>query len=183
MPAVCRFFLKGYCRYGRDCRFEHPGESDPPPATNFSFKAALSNIGYVSQPVSQHTSPPPPPPSTHTGFSFARALQATINNDVDMSDDPSEVLNLSRNQPLSNPSLTNFHSVLQTNSSLGFNLNSSLSTSSQPAQQLQSSSDHSKDLAFSNLDSLTKEELDAFQGDKFEYRKIPVKPPPRILCK
>lgn len=76
MPAVCRFYIKGYCRYGRNCRFEHPGESkDVVGNTSFSFKAALNESSGGAT----------------GGFSFTRALETIRTNpnpivDVDMSD-------------------------------------------------------------------------------------------------
>lgn len=206
MPAVCRFYLKGYCRYGQNCRFEHPGEnslsSQEQPLTNFSFKTALSNIGF-----SQLAQPEPP---SATGFSFTRALQATSNvDDVDMSE--GLLLDTSRySNPLGSIFGSPANSTQQQQSSFsGFaSQTQSISTFNQPQQVNQTSLFHTvnysqptdlsstaitnrntsssqkdkENLIFSELQSLDQKELKAFENNKFEFRNIPVRPPPKCLC-
>lgn len=79
---VCRFFKKGYCRYGNSCKFLHPGENDEPlPQTGFSFTSALNslnNSGYINNQY-QHqyhqNNSQFQQPVQNTGFSFTKALQ------------------------------------------------------------------------------------------------------------
>ena len=64
MPAVCRFYLKGYCRYGKNCKFEHPGEENYELPGGFSFTKALEETRNAQR-------------TTVSEFSFTKALLNT----------------------------------------------------------------------------------------------------------
>lgn len=131
MPAVCRFFLKGFCRYGRDCRFAHPGENEGPTSPSgggggFSFTKALEKVS-----TSTATTNLP-----QQGFSFTRALQ--------------------------------------------FAGNSGLPPAPAP---IASYEDIEIDMESSEVEAqLNDLEIKAYQGEKFTFRLIPIRPPPRHLC-
>lgn len=160
MPSVCRFYLKGYCRYGRNCKFEHPGENSYPQqdayttnttnSTSFSFKSALSTIAPTSTLIRSLNNSGDSKAGQGGGFSFTRALQATSTtfdaNDVDMLDtiyQPEQVATFS-NPTFSDPTFS--------------------------------------DPTFSDPSSLYPTEIACFEKDRFEFRKIPVRPPPKVLC-
>lgn len=215
MPAVCRFYLKGYCRYGNNCRFEHPGETNysteqvTTAPTNFSFKTALSNIGLGHFTTQQE---PQSPPSS-TGFSFLRALQASNNvDDVDMSDGVFlNTTNIQQANPLggifgsaaypsqqhssftgfathqfqNQPVLGQTQSEAQSDFFSSFNINQTKEFSFASVSSLSqaSPSTDKKSLIFSDPQTLSKEETEAFQGSKFNFRQIPIRPPPKCLCR
>lgn len=98
MPAVCRFFLKGNCRYGVNCRYYHPGEHDnesknSQQSQQFSFLAALNKTREQEQP--QFTS----------GFSFTQTFNQIHqhHHDVDMNDIP--ILTINQSVPVAQPVL------------------------------------------------------------------------------
>lgn len=132
MPATCRFFLKGNCRYGANCRYYHPGEHDnnnnnsnnSQNSQQFSFVAAFNEVRKQDQ--SQFS----------TGFSFNQAFKQIhqLHHDVDMNDIPIQIPHRISQQPI----------VL-----------------SQPVIEY------------------NEEELIAYSAPIFEFRRIPIRPPPQ----
>lgn len=223
MPAVCRFYLKGYCRYGRNCRFEHPGEqsgyqntntkiNDSSVATNFSFTSALREVA-PNYPLLARS----PPPSA-TNFSFTQALQSIghnvsiANNDVDMSEGfvPSnrrdnlggffQAYSVSHQQQFQAPSLFQQPNTFQQqqqkqqqtlNTHFNFGSaqnplvnNPSINNLTRQQSQLQTFQQQIvRKLEFSALEELSETELKAYQSEKFEFRSIPIRPPPETLCR
>lgn len=196
MPAVCRFYIKGYCRYGRNCRFEHPGESDYAQenssyatTTSFSFKAALNEPGgstsfspiNFTRPQSTFSSYQQPSFGCPSGFSFTRALETIKSNpvsvdDVDMSADvtsnsTTNFFNTSYqgdtigSAPFGVPRHSQFQSTLST---FGFDRAQSAVRETNPN--------------FSRLTDLDEAERKAYEKSVFEFRSIPLKPPPQELC-
>lgn len=207
MPAVCRFYLKGNCRYGSSCRFEHPGEQQGS-SGGFSFARALEDT---------------PVTSVNTGFSFTKALH-----------DPnpqSPYQGGFNQQPFGSFNQT-FGSPVQQTPNRGFNFSSALTTNPtpfgqptfgspptfgtfgqlSPIQQSQQSTNNLFSSTFSphqaqNQQSfnttadtglrgdfpcdnsktsqqtydLTELELKAYNSDKFQFRLIPIRPPPESL--
>lgn len=231
MP-VCRFFLKGYCRYGSNCRFDHPGESGyneddkQQTSSNFSFRAALNNSSSNNNIGS---------------FSFIQALQQGNQNstfsadDVDMSEGLATYNSqgfsftqaaFSFKQQQSHPLASIFspapsqqqiyqqqqqlylqqqqqQNYLQQQQQLHLNTFSETNSFQQHSivGQVPHQSQHDSNLTFqhnpigltqpqSSIKSsqfteqqeLSQEELKAFQSEKFEFRKIPVRPPPKVFC-
>lgn len=182
MPAVCRFYLKGYCRYGRNCRFEHPGESSytndvvEESKPSFSFKSALSSIPYQQQIFDQtintfssqfqHQPRQQEQSRTHSsGFSFIKALETPRSrvDDVDM------LLEETSHQFQSFSGIT--PKIVTNPIAVPVQVQTPAA-----ATAITVSSSHT------NQEELNKEELEAFRGDKFTYRKIPIRPPPQNLC-
>lgn len=177
MPAVCRFYQKGYCRYGSSCRFEHPGESSysrdeiETPSTNFSFKSALS----VISPQQTFNQPAPTfqqslqynqqqQPLTSSGFSFTRALQVsqlpTITTKADDVDMLLEETSLQFQRFIGTAPLSSTIKSPALDSAI-----------TQPAVSLNSIQE-----------DLKQSELEAFRSDRFTFRRIPIRPPPKGLC-
>lgn len=195
MPAVCRFYLKGNCRYGKDCRFEHPGEEK---SAGFSFTKALEETT-----------------TSNTSFSFTKALEETK---PQFSPYP-----FANQQPLYSSTPYNFNSGH--NQSIGFNnpYNQSSLFTATYQQQFNSTNALGNTFSFASADQstlnfnafnntgsstilpsqrvdevdmrfggehqaqssnvqLTELELKAYQSEKFQFRLIPVRPPPRELC-
>lgn len=218
MPAVCRFYLKGYCRYGKNCRFEHPGEQTGfqdntlSVTSNFSFATALSDIVPNNPLLNRDTT------SGVEGFSFTRALQTTGQDfsfnahDVDMSEGFvtnrqdnlgglfSPIYNnlqqqqfqhqqsqfadsIIQNQFQPQFSITQQQTPLQTSQNSNQALGPTLVNQIQQQQQQQTFLQQTvEDSDYSNLGDLSEAELRAFQSDKFDFRKIPIRPPPKALC-
>lgn len=251
MPAVCRFFLKGYCRYGRNCRFEHPGEDDyandyttnnynqQTSVTNFSFKTSPDNNSYSTFGNTQNYQDNNRFNSTNyqqtynnstSGFSFRQPVQSYSNqnnifnpDDVDMSEgfsfrNQSELGN-NFGQNTQNTLLQNNNNLINSNifgtanlyqqQSFSFNQpNNNFNQQRSPFEQVQSqnipfnnnsssfdnnsieannilskeSPEVKKKSEFRELNELSQVELEAFKRDKFEFRKIPVRPPAKALC-
>lgn len=186
MPAVCRYYLKGYCRYGNNCRFEHPGTQQETysSSTNFSFKAALNEIGgsVGFSPINQQK--PQSIFNTYqnnlgstSGFSFTRTYEAIKSNsttidDVDMSAD---VIN--------QPQQTNWFSTAYLPNRIDTSFNTfrpqfAPPNIEQPRQQQVTPANPN----FTGLTELDEAELKAYQKGVFEFRNIPIKPPPQELC-
>lgn len=175
MAPVCKFFIKGYCKFGDRCRFEHPGE-DPISSTaqdrqsGFSFLSALNNVNQSQQVYTRDTfsfnanrsQGAFAPPASASSFSFTQALQTVQSrpDDVEMSDLKIET-GLSFSQvprpeqivlpPRPNPQIAN--------------------NQSNPIQQ-----------DYVDIQSLSEEELRCFQSEAFHFRKIPIRPPPKTMC-
>ena len=223
MPAVCRFFIKGHCRYGRNCRFEHLGENDhldnnqsggfsfaraleetrgpftQTASTDFSFTQALNLPGpTLSSTLSGHYQQRPQ--STNLGFN--QSYQSHYNQPA---------TNFSFTQAL-NPTASPFNSppqpLINPNSFGLFNQGpfSQQQQQQQPQQQFAQQSTsifgsvapfgqsiaqapNQSFLKTENKPSeekhveLTPIELKAYNSDKFEFRLIPVRPPPENLCR
>lgn len=221
MPAVCRFYLKGNCRYGSNCKFEHPGENDyyedevdpaysrqqnqyqqssTPSSGGFSFAKALNQISstpaQASSPSSggfsfiktlQQTSPQVPQPhlSSHFnsgGFSFTQAIQA-------------------HSPPQQNPFnnfthnfSTNSFNQQSNNSFSSFNNSNTFNNFSSPTPAFNSFNNSIPEVPMQDnlttnqqqkvqqqLDiDLVREEILAFEAVKFEFRRIPIRAPPKI---
>jgi hypothetical protein len=189
MPAVCRFYLKGNCRYGKNCRFEHPGENK---SSGFSFTKALEET------------------ETKTNFSFTKALEETTSN-------PTYPF-VNNQQPFYSSTPYNFaggQQQWQTGFNNSYNQTSIFNQSYQPQygnfanftfatsavapnQTYQYNSlvpDQTIRPGIDEIDmrltgesqscdniQLTELELKAYQSDKFQFRLIPIRPPPRSLC-
>lgn len=211
MPAVCRFYLKGNCRYGRSCRFEHPGEDNNDDYNNkstskFSFAKAL-----------EETTKP-------ANFSFARALEESTYNPYPFANNQQQFytstpyhfnsghqqhshtgFNYPHNQSVGPFSQTYHHQQQYHNNSLGnFSFVAALaSTNEDPTLRHNSLNnyasqsfyqDHTNKQCIDEIDmrppgeqnrdniDLTEVELKAYQSDKFQFRLIPIRPPPRDLC-
>lgn len=213
MPAVCRFFLKGYCRYGNNCRFEHPGENDysephqsysnaygvrdQQTATNFSFKSALSNIVPHATSFNSNLRE-----SRDEGFSFASAFQSVPAQntfkavDVDMVEEIIEKAYkqqlLQQQQQQQQPQFGGLFSsspfqqqqqpsYLQPQQSF---LESKDTFGQAPRFQDASSNITTQGKSyFSDPQDLSEAELRAYERDKFEFRKIPIRPPPQTVCR
>lgn len=206
MPPVCRYFLKGNCRYGSNCRFEHPGEysngnTRPSGAGGFSFTKALEEVST--------TGPSP------QGFSFTRALQGVDNSPPFTQQYHNQAQNSSYfnqnqysnynnssfgydsslyrqqyNQPSVSPSGFSFNQAL-TNANTSFNSPpQTLFGPPAPSQlfgtvddiDMRGSEQAAFELAQEKESQLTQIELKAYQGDKFTFRLIPIRPPPQHLC-
>ncbi|KAI9138105.1 hypothetical protein BKA69DRAFT_1177641 [Paraphysoderma sedebokerense] len=50
MPAPCKFFASGSCRYGNDCRFSHDNNSQPSYSHSRSFAPSSSSTSYRQTP-------------------------------------------------------------------------------------------------------------------------------------
>lgn len=184
MPPVCKFFLKGYCRYGRNCRFEHPGENTP--ASGFSFTKALEDTTITNSSPLQK------------GFSFTKALESTTN----FSDSnfigvvPSKNVHFSTpifgGSPPENINFTGFSFAGQANQVTSFNNSASFfkpyETTLQQPSNLFNADDIDMRAPLEVIEEqvelkLTEAELKAFQSEKFQFRLIPVRPPPDSLCR
>lgn len=199
--TICRFYQKGNCRYGRNCRFEHPGENDA--ATTFSFKEAL----IAASP-------------TVSNFSFKQAVNE-INQpraaDVDMSETSFYNFNSGYNNFYQQQNIIQQQNILQqqqqqlffsqqqqqqqhfqapqiqqfnpfTNQPINQEVQNPNQFVLQPSKfvdqnQQQTLDNQSKeDPDFSNPQDLSQIEVSAFESSKFDYRRIPIKPPPKALC-
>jgi len=213
MPPVCRFYLKGFCRYGQNCRFEHPGEGDTHEAQGgFSFTKALEEIGAPSssslsgfsftkalQETNQQTLPGnfqpfsntynqanpslpyynhqtyQPTPAAASGFSFSRAL--------------TEVSSINQNITFGQSDLNLFGQQQQNTFFQGQTFNQPVhrdnfyqSLDEHNAQVRHDASQHNIDPNQSYQQNLTELELKAYKGGKFQFRLIPIRPPPEALC-
>lgn len=205
MPPVCRFYLKGNCRYGQNCRFEHPGENAP--SSGFSFTKALEDTPISSSPAS--------------GFSFTKALESTTpsgfgnsfigsNQHYNQFQQPQLQHNINFSTPifgrppdnLSFPEFSFSNAVNQSsnfgvpqaaNTGAGYFNNNNFYQSSLDQQttlfnaddidmrQTQEAALQQQQQQQANI-QLTEPEIKAFQSDRFHYRQIPVRPPPSSLC-
>lgn len=187
MPPVCRYHLKGYCRYGNNCRFEHPSaqhETSYSNSTDFSFKAALSEIGGSIGFPSIIQQRPQPTFDTYQsnagntgGFSFTRTYEAIKSNpitidDVDMSAD---VIN---QPPPTDLFSTSYFSNRNDISVDAFKPRFASASLDQSRQQQVTAAKP----GFTDPTELDDTELKAYQRGAFEFRTIPIKPPPRELC-
>lgn len=237
--TVCKFFLKGYCRYGRDCRFEHPGEDDyssnystnhQSSPINFSFKTPVSANIQSQSSFSFSRNYQTSSPVNSTGFSFKQPPASTsfslsqnvAQNDVDMSEgfsfrQSNPLGSIFQPSPQQQPTLAQ-NTLPQNNSSIfaPTNLQQPILQSPFSFQQTQVRQQPisepvnlvtSPSNSFGNLNNntaqpqqdtiktvfvkqseyteesqLTYEELEEFKSNKFSYRRIPVRPPPRALC-
>lgn len=156
MPAVCKFFIKGHCRFGSNCKFLHPK-----PETNktFSFTAALNE-------TSQNYSFRAP---TNSNFSFTQALEQTRNVfDVDMLDEP-----LLSGSIFQKPSFQgNFVDIPQQPILFSHQPHPHLQPHTQYQPQQIKQQQPSRQIEYSEA------ELRAYASSEFEFRKIPVRPPP-----
>lgn len=195
MPAVCRFYLKGNCRYGRNCKFEHPGENSTNSSSRaggFSFTKALEEV--VTGPAE--------------GFSFTKALQETVINshpfDQQYINPDTSYFRQNQSTHFNNQSDNYFtsndtyhynqpqHNQQQFDNSFSFT--QALQTTGldqgpslfRPASTLFDVDDiDMRGGELTALDSepqLTELELKAYQSDKFIFRLIPIRPPPKHLC-
>jgi len=75
--AVCRFYLKGNCKFGARCRYEHPstGQNSQP---NTTFGTSQSFFGGGQQPLFGGTNAPSPFGNTANSF-FGSRLGTNIN--------------------------------------------------------------------------------------------------------
>lgn len=162
MPPICKFFVKGYCKFGDRCRFEHPGENasmlnSQGGRTGFSFVSALNNVDRTHRAI--------PSNNNTSGFSFTQALQ-TVKcrpDDVEMSD-------VRIDQSFSFAPILQSHPI------------EPLRRSQQNKQVI---ANNQSDLArqdYSDIQNLTEEEMRSFQGEFFNFRRIPVRPPPETFC-
>lgn len=72
--AICKFFIKGYCRYGDSCRFEHPNKSEQRSHSNYDNNRNSRNDsyhGYYNNNTNNNTN------HQQTSFSFVNALKQT----------------------------------------------------------------------------------------------------------
>ena len=179
MPPVCRFYLKGYCRFGRDCKFEHPGEHQESTG-GFSFTRALEETA------------PSRVTSNSIGFNFTKALEETTTSAADTSSFSfTRVLAETANQNnhigfLGHSNFTNHNSQ-----PISF-----ISTQPQPqlpaqpqgnffgqVQRFDEVDMRSNEIAGNDTSiNLTEKELQAYRAEKFQFRRIPVRPPPPELC-
>lgn len=215
MPAVCKFFLKGYCRYGKNCRFLHPGENDysneeASATTNFSFKSALNNITQQNS-IEDFG----PSAKTTSSFSFTRALEATSPGFNTFSSIGSQSFGIpyvnefenraisfggpsifqQQHQPtvspfgpqqtISNPSTNIFGTHYNSSHQVNNFSNSGSFISYQAPIVTQSNNNllNPDDIDMSEgKEDISQVELKAYTSDRFEFRKIPIRPPPKALC-
>lgn len=159
MAPVCKFFIKGYCKFGDNCRFEHPDEESNSRGKNgFSFLSALNDVSHSQQSA-------PPQTNNLSGFSFTQALQTVKSkpDDVEMSD-------IRIDHGISFAPMSAPQPIVPQDMSY---LNKPIVTSHQESNTQQD---------YSDLQTLSEEELRCFQSDYFQFRKIPIRPPPKTFC-
>lgn len=151
MPPVCKFYLRGCCKFGSGCKFDHPGEQTSE-IKGFSFNAALNQ-------------------TTANSFSFTRALELTQteqNHDIDMTD-----MTFFRSQP----SIFQPQPVFQNNNLATFGKQIETYQPTQSSYPTLSNISQTNAEPIVELDYSQSERL-AYSNPDFEFRKIPIKPPP-----
>lgn len=204
MPAVCRFYLKGYCRYGKNCRFEHPGENRS--GGDFSFAKALeeettNTSSFSFTKALEETTPHHFNQQRQHAFQPQQFYQSTPYQSIFKNNNQTPFFNTSLQQPqqqhqfsvtLNNPTSPTYsntayyhHHQQRQKQQIPFGgghndiiTNFSFAQAAAPAN----------DTLFESFTEaqpevqLTELELKAYKDDKFQFRLIPVRPPPANLC-
>ena len=168
---VCDYFMNGRCKFGDNCHNLHPRSSSGHSSQSRSF---TSHPQY-----NIHTSNRYQKFNQHPTHSYPKQTQHAISAPNQHSSRPvsSNPFSLQNTNLVKSNSL---HSTNQTNFSLKDANSSSIAipvSHTAPIQTYQGD-----DSPYSQISDLTKEEMDAFQGQSFVIGKIPLKPPPRDLC-